>query len=449
MRSTYRNLFLIILYSLLFLAAGVAVSLRLFSANSRRLARHEHLQFLCLAWQEEALVTYKALVAEWNRLHPEMAVDYIQGTWGSVHDYLITGFETGDVPDIIHYESSAVIDFAVRGYLEDLASLISADLRSDIQPVAWASVQRSNGAISGVPILLESLIILYNKELFARAGIMVPTMEAPWSWEEMAEAAKKLTVDRDGDGITDQWGAGMGLRNCANMILNLTIGFGGSFFRSESGHYVVRVEEEETRLLHLLMKMMYADSSMTTAGLGQSGPAMIPGFSAGRYAMVVNIGAWARQQLVANAPPGLAWGVLPPLKAASQQIGTSSQTLSIPRLSSRKSEAMAFIEFLSSRDNMARIAASDWMVPARASCLGMPHFQSREDGWEMAAESANYLTTGPWIGAPGYIEWKSRVANPILQELFANRMTVDEAARRIEIESNLVLERYQTRDERW
>ena len=30
------------------------------------------------------------------------------------HDYLITSFETGDVPDVFHYESSVIIDYAMR-----------------------------------------------------------------------------------------------------------------------------------------------------------------------------------------------------------------------------------------------------------------------------------------------------------------------------------------------
>jgi multiple sugar transport system substrate-binding protein len=165
--------------------------------------------------------------------------------------------------------------------------------------------------------------------------------------------------------------------------------------------------------------------------------------------MLVGIGAWARQQLVQNAPSGFHWGVLPPVKARTQRIGTSTQTLSIPKASRRKVEAMAFIEFLANQTNGARIASSDWMVPARASCLEMPRFRTEDDGWKIAGESAKFLAVGEWVGAPGYIEWKSRVANPILQELFANRLTVHEAAQRIEIESNIILKRYQSRDERW
>ncbi len=449
MMKNYRKTVFRAVYAAILLLIG-AGGMRLFFYPATQVApQRERLQFICLAWQENALETYKALVDEWNQLHPESQVEYVQGTWSSVHDYLITGFETGEVPDVIHYESSAIIDFAVRGYLEDLSPMVSADLMSDVQNVAWASVRRPNGGLSGVPILLESLIILYNKDLFREAQIDPPDMAHPWTWEELRLAARALTKDTNGDGSIDRWGAGMGLRNSSNIVLNLTIGFGGSYFRREQGSYAVRMGDDETELLSLLMEMMYKDSSMTTAGLGQSGPAMIPSFFAGKYAMLVGIGAWARQQLVQNAPAGFHWAVLPPVKARTQQIGTSTQTLSIPKASSKKQEAMAFIEFLANRQNNARIASSDWMVPARTSCLQMPQFRTTGDGWDIAGESAKYLAVGDWVGAPGYIEWKSRVANPILQELFSNRLTVPEAARRIEIESNLVLSRYQSRDARW
>jgi multiple sugar transport system substrate-binding protein len=438
-----------VLYVVVFLLLGVGGARLFFSSSARTAPQREKLQFVCLAWQEHALETYKSLVAEWNQLHTESQVEYVQGTWSSIHDYLITGFETGDVPDVIHYESSAIIDFAVRGYLEDLSPLISDDLRNDVQDVAWASVRRPNGSLSGVPILLESLIILYNRDLFRDVGIVPPDMNHPWTWDDLRTAARALTRDTNGDGSVDRWGAGMGLRNSSNIVLNLTIGFGGSYFRREHGSYFVRIGDDETKLLSLLMDMMYKDSSMTTAGLGQSGPGMIPSFFAGKYAMLVGIGAWARQQLVQNAPAGFRWGVLPPVMARTQQIGTSTQTLSIPKASLRKQEAMAFIEFLANRQNDARIASSDWMVPARTSCLQMPQFQTAGDGWDIASESAKYLAVGDWVGAPGYIEWKSRVANPVLQELFSNRLTVMEAARRIEIESNTILSRYQSKDKRW
>ncbi len=401
------------------------------------------LRFVSLAWQEQAIATNKAIVEEWNAAHPNLPVEYVQGTWNSIHDYLITSFETGAVPDVFHYESSIIVDFAMRGFLVDLAPMISTDLKNDVLPVAWASVRRANGEIPGIPFLMESFVVLYNKDLFEQTGIALPTFEHPWSWDDLRIYSQQLTRDLEGDGQLDQWGVAMGLRNSANLIMNHAISFGGSFFRSEDDHYFVKVGDEEKALLKTILDFLYEDKSMAPASIGQTGTGMLPGFFAGKYAMLVGIGAWARQQLVENAPPGFRWGVMPPLKAQTQNIGINTQTLSIPKKSKHPNEAMAFIEFMLNPKNLARLAQSDWMLPSRKSCLEMPEFQTREDGWDVVSAGQQFLSVGPWLGAPGYVEWKSRVANPILQELYARRLTLDEAARRIEIESNLVMSRYQ------
>ena len=135
------------------------------------------LRFVSLAWQEKSIATNKSIVSEWNIAHPDIQVEYIQGTWNSAHDYLITAFETGDVPDIFHYESSVIIDYAMRGYLTDLSPYITSEMKNDILDVAWATVTRPNGEIGGIPFLIESLVVLYNKTLFEKAGIVPPTIE--------------------------------------------------------------------------------------------------------------------------------------------------------------------------------------------------------------------------------------------------------------------------------
>lgn len=411
--------------------------------------RDQPLRFVSLAWQEGAIATNKSIVNEWNTLHPDMNVEYIQGTWNSAHDYLVTAFETGDVPDIFHYESSVIIDYTMRGYLTDLSPYISAEMKSDILDVAWATVTRPNGEVSGIPFLIESLVVLYNESLFESEGIISPTVEHPWTWDDLQLAARKLTKDSNGDGIIDQYGVGFGLRNSANIVMNTSISFGGSFFKKEGNHYIVEVKDEEKKLLTTIVDMLYKDKSVSPASIGETGAGMIPGFFSGRYAMLVGIGSWGRQQLVENAPKEFHWGVMPPLKAQSQTYGASTQTLSVPKKSKRAKEAMMFIDFMLSSKNTARLALNDWMIPARKSCLSMPEFQTTQGGWDITCAAVSTLGVGSWVGAPGYVEWKSRVANPVLQELFAGRLSVNEAAKRIERESNIILSRYKKRGDIW
>ena len=199
------------------------------TANSTQSATGP-LRFVSLAWQDATVKEVKSITAEWNTTHPDNQVEFIQGTWSGIHDYLITGFETGDVPDIFHYESAVVVDFALRGYLADLAPYITPEMQADILPVDWASVTRSSGEVVGIPFLTASAIVLYNEDLFRQAGIEAPTYANPWSWDDLKAAAIKLTRDRNGDGMTDQWGAAMGLRNCASLIVDHSIAFGGAYF---------------------------------------------------------------------------------------------------------------------------------------------------------------------------------------------------------------------------
>lgn len=407
------------------------------------------LRFVSLAWQEKSIATNKSIVSEWSIAHPDIQVEYIQGTWNSAHDYLITAFETGDVPDIFHYESSVIIDYAMRGYLTDLSPYITSEMKNDILDVAWATVTRPNGEIGGIPFLIESLVVLYNKTLFEKARIIPPTIDNPWTWDDLRNAARTLTKDDNSDGTIDQYGAGFGLRNSANIIMNTSISFGGSFFKKAENHFVVKVNDEEKKLLQTIVDMIYKDKSVSPASVGESGAGMIPGFFSGRYAMLVGIGSWGRQQIVENAPEDFKWGVMPPLKAKTQMYGASTQTLSVPKKSKRTKEAMMFIDFMLSSKNTARLALDDWMIPARKSCLSMPEFQDTIGGWDITCSAVSTLSVGAWLGAPGYVEWKSRVANPVLQELFAGRLSVDEAANRIEHESNIVLSRYKKYGEVW
>src|SRR5690606_17293125 len=257
------------------------------------------LRFVSLAWQEDAIAAVKALVAEWNRTHPNIQVEYQQVDWGSIHDYLVTSFQTGDVPDVFHYESPQMLDFGRMGYLTDLAPLISDDLRNDVLPNFWETVS-IDGAIYGVPYIVEPFIVLYNKDLFEQEGIEVDPSE-PMTWDELRAIAKRLTKDLDGDGRIDQYGAGLPLRSPANLILNLSMAFDGQFFYQENGRWVLRVGEDELALRKLLHDMIYVDGSMSTEGVGLRSSELMAGFLQGRYAMIPGVGAFTRHDLAALA----------------------------------------------------------------------------------------------------------------------------------------------------
>lgn len=70
------------------------------------------LKFQSLAFQKTTVAASKKIVADWNAAHPDVQVEYVQGSWDSVHDQLVTQFQGSSAPDIIHDESADITGFA-------------------------------------------------------------------------------------------------------------------------------------------------------------------------------------------------------------------------------------------------------------------------------------------------------------------------------------------------
>jgi multiple sugar transport system substrate-binding protein len=421
--------------------AAALVAVGIMSASAQQKAPVK-IRFVSLAWQTQAIAATKQVLADWNAKNPNIQVEYQQVSWDAIQDYLTTSFEAKNVPDVFHYESGPVMEFATRGYLTDLSKMVTTEMKGDIAPGAWKTVTDAKGAVWAVPFLWESLIILYNKDLFKQAKVNAPTAQRPWTWDDLQKASKALTRDKNGDGTIDQWGSAFGLRSPTNRILNLSLGFNGDYFYKSGDTWTVKVGDNEKKLLKVLLDMHHVDKSASIDGLTATSNDLFNGFFNGKYAMLPGIGVWARQTIVESGPKNFNWGVLPPLKGVSQEQGSATQTLSVPAASTHKAEAMAFINFFTNRVNIGKLAAGDWLFPTRQSTLRGSPFQSESNGWKTSTESAKFLTMAPYQQVNGVTEVRSRVLTPIFQQLLANRITLDEAAKRIEQEGNAILAKY-------
>src|SRR5690349_14163086 len=88
--------------------------------------------FQSLAYQDSTVAATKEIVDAWNSANPDIQVKLTQGTWDNVHDQLVTQFEGGTAPDIIHDESSDIMGFAEQGYLADLGDYLSQDVKDAV-----------------------------------------------------------------------------------------------------------------------------------------------------------------------------------------------------------------------------------------------------------------------------------------------------------------------------
>ncbi|MFD9034042.1 ABC transporter substrate-binding protein [Streptomyces sp. NPDC059567] len=399
------------------------------------------LRFQSLAWQKESVDANKELVKEWNAAHPDVQVDYVQGSWDSVHDQLLTSFEGGEAPDIIHDASDDLADFAYGGYLADLRTLLPERLKADIPARSWQTTTFGEG-VYGVPFLQEPRVIMANKKILESTGVRIPTPDKPWSWEEFRQITRELTATMGKGRYAVAWP----LKEPVSVSLNLGLSAGGELFHRESdGRVTIGFTEEDGVVPGTIHDQVNTDLSASRSTLGTGGSDALPGFFGGKYAMVP-LGFSYRQQITQQAPEGFEWIVLPaPAGKDGLAQGVSPQTLSIAEDSPYKQEAARFLDFFLQPENMVRLARGDWMLPTGTAALADPSLRTAKDGWATGAAVAEHLQPAPAQSVRGYPEWKDKVATPAYQEYYSGAIDTEELRKRLVEDGNLVLARYQRR----
>jgi multiple sugar transport system substrate-binding protein len=115
-------------------------------------------------------------------------------------------------PDVFHLHGYSLKSFTEKGYLYDITPFIEAEagVYGGDSLTPWfpqtLELMQAEGKYYAVPGDFMSMVLFYNKNLFAEAGLDPAT--PPATWDEFLEYAKALTRDRDGDGQIDTWGFG-------------------------------------------------------------------------------------------------------------------------------------------------------------------------------------------------------------------------------------------------
>lgn len=80
------------------------------------------------------------------------------------------------------------------------------DLDSVVTEGMMDPYYRPDGKLEGMPLLQNCFVLAYNKDMFDEFGVEYPTAE--WTWDDVAEAAKKFAGGEGADatfGIVNHW----------------------------------------------------------------------------------------------------------------------------------------------------------------------------------------------------------------------------------------------------
>ena len=115
--------------------------------------------------------------------------------WSSYWTLLEAGASGGDMPDVFWMHSNEAVRYMSNDMLLDLTDKIADS--SEIDPANYPEdiwgLYTYDDKYYAVPKDVDTIALWYNKTLFDEAGLEYPT--ADWTWDDVTEAAKKLTKD--------------------------------------------------------------------------------------------------------------------------------------------------------------------------------------------------------------------------------------------------------------
>ncbi|MFD7894610.1 extracellular solute-binding protein [Streptomyces sp. NPDC059743] len=120
-------------------------------------------------------------VTDYENEHPSVELDIKIQEWTGIGEKVLTALDGEDAPDVVEVGNTQVAQYAESGNLRDLTLESVRDLGSEDWLPGLAEPGSINGAQFGIPWYAANRVVIYNKELFALAGIgELPKTREAW-----------------------------------------------------------------------------------------------------------------------------------------------------------------------------------------------------------------------------------------------------------------------------
>ncbi|MEA5618435.1 ABC transporter substrate-binding protein [Cronbergia sp. UHCC 0137] len=300
------------------------------------------------------------LVDKFNQTHPNIQVESLYvGQQDQQMPKILTAVVGNSPPDLLWYNPT------ITGQLVELGAILPLDdqlsqspVKNQIDPALYTSMEYQ-GKIWSVPFATNNVGVFYRPSLFKQAGIT----ELPRTWEELREAAKKLTLDTNGDGKINQHGIMLPLGKGEFTVFTwLPFMWSGSGELvngdSQRAERVVLADNEGAIAALQFWRNLITDGSAVLSGLERGYE--IDNLVTGKVAMQVT-GPWSLGQFQQS---GVDFGVFPiPVKEKPATVIGGENLFFFKTKSTREQAAFKFAEYALSAEFQTDLALGTGYLP--------------------------------------------------------------------------------------
>jgi multiple sugar transport system substrate-binding protein len=353
----------------------------------------------------------KQLVTAFEKLYPKVKINLVNaGTGTAEYTKLQNAIKAGSgVPDVAQIEYYALPQFALGGSLANLSSDGLGSDQSQFSTGVWDSVN-VNGELVGLPQDTGPMALFYNKTIFDKYKLAVPT-----TWAQYVADAKKLHAANPKEYITNDTGD-------AGFTTSMIWAAGGHPYLT-SGTKNVTIDLADAGTQKFVNMWSPLVSGGLVAPISSWSTQWYTGLSNGNIASLVT-GGWMGVDLETGVTTGSGqWRVAPipqwsaGASADSENGGSSDAVLSA---SKNQAAAAAFLQWVSTGQG-AQLSASTGDFPASTAILNSASFVGQKPAYfggqainQVLSQASSDVLTG-WSYLPFQVYANSIFSNTVGQ----------------------------------
>ncbi len=382
-------------------------------------------------WDEAAASAYEESFELFNEQNPDIEVDVEVVPWANYWERLPQDISSGTMADIFWTNTSNFGIYADNGDLLDLSEIVNENPGSLTDSVV--ELYTRDDVQWGVPQLWDSIALFYNVELLEEAGIDPSdlTWDPSGSNDTLREAALELTVDSDGNTANDPdfdpeniETFGFNAQADLQAIWLDFLAENGGQFQDENDQYTFSSPEGVGAFQYLVDLINTDHVAPSAADTNQNGDFSRDLFVQGRLALFQS-GPYSLPPL---ADADFDWDIAPKVEGPQGRVSVVHGVSAVGNAHTGNEEAtMEVLRWLATPEGQQPLGESGAAFPGAVDAQ-----QSFVDYWadedvdvsvfiEAAEGDTVSAPLGPRANA-GALEM-----TPILQEMFAGRIPVEDA----------------------
>lgn len=184
---------------------------------------------------------FQKMADDFTAKNPNIKIEFVTYPYGDIQQQVLVMSNSGNPPDIVQGETASFSSYVTSGFAEPLDNLVDKKVINDIYPGVKDSLSY-NGKLYALPWICSPYVMVYNKDLFAKAGL--DPNSPPKTYADMIKAAEAIgkLKDKDGNSVygLGETTAAVGISGDA--ILSTMFSFGGGLYDKE-GNLAINTPE--------------------------------------------------------------------------------------------------------------------------------------------------------------------------------------------------------------